>query len=626
MGVKGLSSLIQECSEACKFVSIQKMANDHQQFFGCCPVLAVDGSNFIPWFYAYRKEYFECIYGGQWIQFKEVLEEFVFKFQSKGIKLVFIFDGTICEEKLTEWAKRRMDKYREIASIFNDISLNLQEKAISCRHVSPALKFLAKFALKELGVDVYQTDKQVDADNYIADYANRNKAVFAILSNDSDFIILGTKPELSTSHLRLDQLETFMYDRYCFAERYLNISSKQLPLFACLMGNDYVPYENLKQFHQRLANREKPFNEAKVKNLCKLIKQRKWTGNFANRRELSSISREVFGHENGSDLIKRGLESYIIDNEAVPLTLCMRMRPDFEQAVHDRHFNCSNVCIYNLLCKKEYGSSEVLEDGARVPSALVYREIRQRCYGILFNCFVEPDSVKSIVVEERCWYKKNSNLNNNLNDPERISPLPLHSTSDVIKIEDLWFNCSESRRFEFFWHVLQIPMEFDLLMKLPEDQVALSCILNYLIAGWKSAPLLEPLDVAVFVAQALWKPKPLAIKRLKNPQVHATAVNISTLFINGIGPVLMALETCGFPSPYKYTLPWRFFDGKLFHFLYNEAKRRPRVRVLCNDQDEIIERFYQLLPVVTSHTAYDPSRFEWRNVLEDFELEQKNKS
>ncbi|CAL1292478.1 unnamed protein product [Larinioides sclopetarius] len=618
MGVKGLLSLVQSCSEACRFVSIEKMAKDHQCAFHCSPVLVVDGSNIIPWLYSYRKYSLESIYGGQWIQFREVLKEFVLKFQSKGIKLVFIFDGNNCEEKMTKWVQRRTERYKEIASIFNDISQNLQEKAIARPHISAGLKILAKFALKELGIDFYQTDQEMDADNYIADYANKNRAVFAILSNDSDFIIFDTKPMLSTYKLRLNQLKTVMYDRCCFAERYLNISPKQLPLFACLMGNDYVPFLTMRDFCQRLAGFENLSKETKVKNLCKLIKQKKWTGNFANKQELSSISCEIFGHEKETRLIKCGLKSYAVNNVPIALTLCMRMSHDFEQAIHERHFNCSNTCIFNLLCKKQYLSSEVLEDGSSFPSALAYREIRQRCYGILFNCFVEPGNAKSVVIEERCWYKKNPNENNNLNEPERIQPLPLRNTSDVIRVECLWFNCSARRRFKIFWHVLQIPMKFDLMMKLPEDQITLSCILNYLIGGRRSGPLLEPLDVAVFVAQAVWKPSSDVIKQLKNPQVYASTVNLATLFINGISAVLMALETCGLPSPYKYTLPWQFFDGKLFHFLYNKAKRHPRVRVLCNDQDEIIERFYKLLPVVTNNTAYDLSIFEWNDILEDF--------
>ncbi|CAL1292476.1 unnamed protein product [Larinioides sclopetarius] len=173
------------------------------------------------------------------------------------------------------------------------------------------------------------------------------------------------------------------------------------------------------------------------------------------------MSYKVFGHENRSDLIKRGLKSYVIDNAANPLTPRESMSPDFQTAAHERHLNSSNSYIYNLLCKMEYGSPE-------------------------------------------------------------------------------------------------------------------------------------------------------------NPRVCASAVNLSTLFVSGIEAILMALETCGFPFPYKYVLPWQFFDGKRFHFLYKNAKKHPRNRILCNDEDEVIERFYQLLPVVTDNTEYDPIRFEWSNILKDF--------
>ncbi|CAL1292482.1 unnamed protein product [Larinioides sclopetarius] len=258
MGVEGLLPLVEDCPEACRFVSIEKMANDHQRVLRYSPVLAVDGSNVIPWLYTNRRDFLESIYGGQWIQFREVLKNFVLKFQNKGIELVFIFDGTTCKDKLSKWLERRMSRYGEIASIFNDISRNFQEKAIARQHISRALKRLAKFALKELDVKMYRTDKEMDADKYIADYANKNRAVFAILSDDSDFIILDTKPVLSISKLRLNQLKTVMYDRYSFVVRYLNISPEHLPLFGCLIGIDYVPFLKLGRFHRRLSGFENP--------------------------------------------------------------------------------------------------------------------------------------------------------------------------------------------------------------------------------------------------------------------------------------------------------------------------------------------------------------------------------
>lgn len=359
MGVKGLLSFVQKCPDACKYVSIEKMANGHRLSFDCVPILVVDGSNFIPSLYANRNNSLERIYGGQWIQFKEILEKFVLKCKNIGIKLVFIFDGTTSEEKLPEWTKRRMDKYNEIASIFHQISLYLEENVVSCNQGASTLKFLAKLTLKELGVEMYQTDKELDPDNYIAGYANKNKAVFAVMSDDSDFIIFDTKPVLSTSHLILNQMETRMYDRHCLANRYLNISTIQLPLFACLMGNDFVPLQKLKQFHQRLVNDVRIDKEVKIKKLCILIKKRNWIGKISDKQELFSISYEVFQNGNESSLLKRGLKSYVITKAATPKTFCVQMHPDFEKAVHERHFNCSNACIFDLLCKKQYRSSEV---------------------------------------------------------------------------------------------------------------------------------------------------------------------------------------------------------------------------------------------------------------------------
>ncbi|CAL1292475.1 unnamed protein product [Larinioides sclopetarius] len=63
MGVKSLLSLLQDSSEACSYVSIEKLANDHRRSFGCSPVLVVDGSNFIPSLYTSGKYTLECIYG-----------------------------------------------------------------------------------------------------------------------------------------------------------------------------------------------------------------------------------------------------------------------------------------------------------------------------------------------------------------------------------------------------------------------------------------------------------------------------------------------------------------------------------------------------------------------------------
>lgn len=61
---------------------------------------------------------------------------------------------------------------------------------------------------------------------------------------------------------------------------------------------------------------------------------------------------------------------------------------------------------------------------SRPPSALVYRQIRQRCYGVVFNQYVQPQGLEQceqmITIKEWCAYP-----GNNMTQPEYIQALPL---------------------------------------------------------------------------------------------------------------------------------------------------------------------------------------------------------
>ncbi|GFW36434.1 constitutive coactivator of peroxisome proliferator-activated receptor gamma [Trichonephila clavipes] len=636
MGVKFLATYIENCEDACKKVSIKEMADQHRRIHKSQPVIVADGIHIVSWLY-YKKEFtLECIYGGQWLQLVTILKNLLRELEEIGVKLVIIFDGTIYASKKQLWIQRREENARNIASLFDLMHQNNKEAIKKCKDLPNSLKILARMALKELNVKVHQTNKEVDPDNFIAEYANNNEDVFAILSSDTDFIIYDTKPQLCLFHLNISSMQTILYDRKCFVERYLYIQFKQLPLFACLMGNDIVPHEVLKPFHDRLLG-QKSYNVSKptkkkrnttviVQKICDLIRFNKWTGDFSRMWELEDISEQVFHRKNEALLFYDGLKAYSTHSSVPVLSIldsfCNNhgFDDEFFKVVNERHFNCETIYLYNIFFKNEYALQEVLEDGSKLPSALVYREIRQRCYGVLFNCYSPMTSIKnSVVIKERCAYK-----NNDLNEPELIQPLPLKAFQSVSngnhvpRIQDLWFKCTKEEKLKVFWCILQIPMEFNIFMTLPEHRLVLCCVVNYLIGALNSGPLLEPLEVAVFIAQALWKPTAKCLKELPPPFVHATAVNLSTLFISGIMAILMALETCDFPIPATSAMPWHFFDGKLFHFLYDEAQSNPSVQKLCKDQDQLVKEFYKLLPVVTNNTVYAVDKLKWKDVLNDF--------
>ncbi|GFR22965.1 constitutive coactivator of peroxisome proliferator-activated receptor gamma [Trichonephila clavata] len=367
MGVKYLASYFENCYDAFKNVSIREMADRHRRIHDSQPVIIVDGSNVVSWLYAKKQFSQESIYGGQWLQFVTVLKNFQREFEEIGVKLVFIFDGTICASKRQTWIQRINEKAKNITFLF-DLLLQDNEKAIhKCKNLPIALRILSRVALIELNVEIHQTNKEVDPDNFIAEYANINVDVFAILSSDSDFIMYDTKPLLSLYHLNSESMQTRLYDRKCFAERYLGIQVKQLPLFACLMGNDTVPFEDLEPFHEKILGRNsfllmnswEKKRTMVIQKICNLIRFKKWTGDFTQREELENISEQVFHHKNKANLFRVGLKAYAINSFVPLLSISSNIDSKLVEKINEKHYNGSSVCIYNLFCKNEYGSAEV---------------------------------------------------------------------------------------------------------------------------------------------------------------------------------------------------------------------------------------------------------------------------
>lgn len=52
---------------------------------------------------------------------------------------------------------------------------------------------------------------------------------------------------------------------------------------------------------------------------------------------------------------------------------------------------------------------------------------------------------------------------------------------------------------------------------------------------------------------------------LKIQMVSTRAVQLATLFMQGVETALLANDACGAPIPWLMCCPWLYFDGKLFH-------------------------------------------------------------
>lgn len=245
MGIKGLQSFVQNsCPYVCSMVSLRTMATRHKSSYpDCVPTIVVDAMGCLRTWYTPDA----WIHGGQWKEYLSSLQEFIKAFDNAGIRLVFVFDGVIEQKKRAVWVKRRMRDSIEVSKIFNILKSSRQQPSRNMFFIPSGIATFTRFALKTLGQEIICS--QVEGDYEIAAYALKHNCL-GILAEDSDYLIFNTVPYFSINKLRLDKLVTLMYSRESFCGD-LGLRLADLPLLACLLGNDIVPENMVEQFHRK---------------------------------------------------------------------------------------------------------------------------------------------------------------------------------------------------------------------------------------------------------------------------------------------------------------------------------------------------------------------------------------
>ncbi|XP_054990531.1 constitutive coactivator of peroxisome proliferator-activated receptor gamma isoform X3 [Sorex araneus] len=235
MGVRGLQGFVgSTCPHICTVVNFRELAEHHRSRHpGCPPTIVVDAMCCLR--YWYTPESWVC--GGQWREYYSALREFVRTFTAVGIKLIFFFDGMVEQDKREEWVKRRLKNNREIARIFHYIRSHRQQPGRNMFFIPSGLAIFTRFALKSLGQETLCSLQEADYE--VASYGLQNNCL-GILGEDTDYLIYDTCPYFSISELSLDTLETVMLCRDKLCES-LALRRTDLPLLACLLGNDIVP-------------------------------------------------------------------------------------------------------------------------------------------------------------------------------------------------------------------------------------------------------------------------------------------------------------------------------------------------------------------------------------------------
>ncbi|XP_050050336.1 single-strand DNA endonuclease ASTE1 [Dermacentor andersoni] len=205
--------------------------------------LVVDGNNLI--YMIYFTSNLECVYGGDYDGYATAIRNYFAVFKACGIELILVFDGghDVSNRKLKTTQRRLQERLATAKAIAKTGAPNLKILPILAHEVF-------KDVVRELGIPVFQCS--FEADEEIAAIANHYECPVA--SQDSDFYIFN----LTGGFIRLDSISTTLQTvtvengqsmnalscRWYHVDNLLGhfpgFDKSMLPLFATLMGNDFV--------------------------------------------------------------------------------------------------------------------------------------------------------------------------------------------------------------------------------------------------------------------------------------------------------------------------------------------------------------------------------------------------
>ncbi|XP_044527866.1 constitutive coactivator of peroxisome proliferator-activated receptor gamma isoform X1 [Gracilinanus agilis] len=579
MGVKGLQGFVgNACPSVCTVVNLKEMAEKYQIHHpGCTPVIVVDAMCCLKHWYTPKS----WVCGGQWQEYLAILQDFIKAFNTAGIKLVFFFDGVVEQNKRHEWVKRRLRNNKEISRIFQFIKTHRQQPSRDMFFIPSGLATFTHFALKSLGQETVCSLREADYE--VASYGLQNNCL-GILGEDTDYLIYNTCPYFSINKLCLDRLVTVMFSRENLCHS-LGLSITDLPLLACILGNDTVPEGMLENFRQKCLSGYPFAKQNNDKRTNTILAVADYISRVLHSQQGMKDLEEMLPLGRNKTLFCRGILSYLLPGQQSPwlleissletsdkqeVTMCSD--PEILQVAKEQHVRAESYLVYNILSSGEIECSNTLEDefDTELPGqALIYRPARQRIYSLLLGDNKDACSSHPIIKE---WFVY---FGNQLRHPELVQPIKLDIPGGTPSLRTLWLSQEagvQSQRYDTFLACFHLRIEREELQTLDNSLAALCCLLIYLL-GQVDAFSLE--DINAFIAQTLCLQGKSAsqLSDLQLTHVDSRAVQLGSLFIRGLTTLILANIACGFPFRMDDLMAWKMFDGKLFQQKYQQSHR-----------------------------------------------------
>ncbi|XP_042342244.1 constitutive coactivator of peroxisome proliferator-activated receptor gamma isoform X2 [Plectropomus leopardus] len=471
------------------------------------------------------------------------------------------------------------------------------------------LASFTRFALRSLGQEVFCSVQEADYE--IASYA-RQHGSFGILGQDSDFIIYDSAPYYSVVKLRKDSLTTVLYDRQRLCQT-IGLAVTQLPLLACLLGNDVVSEEQMQHIRNNAIatyriNNPAPHSGAPqgqmvlaVSHLVSSLwgREEQQTGLIPQSLDLSVPQRE---------LLQRGVCSYLLPGQkaltpseisARPSAFEKHVSPEILQACIEKHVAAEGFMVYNVLCEGVNECSNTLEDeddAELLPQALVYKPCRQQIYGLLL--LQGHDGSNFDLPAMREWFVYPGNP---LREPDMVHPVPVSLPGDRPSLDLLWFGSGpevSALRMTSFLSIFDCQEFSELHGAIEDSLLAAVCLVTYIVLQVQT---LSQEDSDAYLSQAVCLRLKSAeeLQRIKLPFLSSRAVQLGSLYVRGLGHLLGANCASGCPLPSAALMPWHSFDGRLFHSKYLLAHSGTEKTVLLDGDPSCLSLFLRLREKLT---------------------------
>ncbi|KAM7015745.1 constitutive coactivator of peroxisome proliferator-activated receptor gamma [Tautogolabrus adspersus] len=619
MGVKGLQSFMERsCPGACVTVNLKEMARKHadktQQGFTIpantySPTLVVDGMACLRHWYSCK----DWVCGGQWKEYMEVLKRWVEAFTSAGIRLVFFFDGVVEEQKREEWVKRRHRVNGEISRLFHHLKAHGEQPGRELFCLPSGLASFTRFALRLLGQEVFCSVREADYE--IASYARQHKSM-GILGQDSDYIIYDRLPPyFSVAKLKIHSLTTVLYNQQRLCQT-VGLDVNQLPLLACLLGNDVVSVEKMQHIRNNAISTYRINNPAShsgapqgqmvlaVSHFVSSLWRREEedAGLILHSLNLSAPLRE---------LLQRGISSYILPGQealqqgdsalssASASAFEKHVSPEILKACREKHVAADGFMVYSIVCEGVIECSNTLEDAEDtelLPQAIVYKPCRQRIYGLVLlhghdGCSDDPPAIRE-------WFVYPGNP---LQEPDMVHPVSISLPGDQPSLDLLWFGTGpdvSALRLMSFFSIFDCQEFSELHGAIEDSLLAALCLVTYIALQVQT---LSQEDVDAYLSQAvcLTLKSSQELKNIKLPVLCSRALQLGSLFVRGLGHLLGANYASGCPLPSAALMPWQCFDGRLFHSKYLLAHSSAENTVLLENDSTCLSVFLRLREKLT---------------------------